>query len=167
MLLSNNFWFIVYICYEILWCKIIKGSLMKLKLKIYYTNLPLWSSFACYNCFFIVEDKILSSKRPQKTWFLAFVSLGRNSMILPKPVFNSTGIVFYRNMGPKPWHDFLGLFLILTTMRCVFATYCKSQIWIHFKNYLNFSKEWTFSNDWLFIRKSSHLFSSQSCIGQE
>ena len=42
--------------------------------------------------------------------------LGWNSTILPKPVFNSLGVVFYRNMGPKACHDFLGLFLILTTV---------------------------------------------------
>ena len=26
------------------------------------------------------------------------------------------GVVFYRNMGSEAWNDFLGLFLILTTM---------------------------------------------------
>ena len=72
---------------------------MKLKLKIYYKNWPLPLNCAYWNCFFIFRNKTLLSKLTRKICFLAFVLLGRNSTILPKPVLSSTGHVLSKNMG--------------------------------------------------------------------
>ena len=38
--------------------------------------------------------------------FLAFVLLGWNSTISPKPILNSTGYVLSKNMGLNAWQDF-------------------------------------------------------------
>ena len=58
------------------------------------------SRFAYEKFFSLLKDKTLLTKIPLKTWFLAFVSLGRNFTLSPIPILN------LENMGLNAWHDF-------------------------------------------------------------
>ena len=44
---------------------------------------------------FLLLKKTLLSKQPRKTWFLAFVPLGRNSTILPKLVWKTPQELYF------------------------------------------------------------------------
>ena len=56
----------------------------KAKLKIYYTNHNSGTRFDCGKKISLPKNRTLLSKQPPKTGFLAFVPLGRNSIISPK-----------------------------------------------------------------------------------